>query len=410
MSCSWASFIAASSLSQAPAFDRTSAFALDAAFQSAADEALLSFDNSSAGGSFVFGFPPACGGSPTPGWWNTANGLTALALKDLRRGDGANVPLLRAALGKHVGDHPTLRPPDNLFNDDQLWWLWLASEMAHLDGAYGGGRWLAAARGGWAEVVQCVTVDGGCGAAGRRGLGSLTWKRQPGPSGGCVPTAPGGGYKASIASSLLMLVSAKLHALTGEAAYLAMAQRMWAWLQAAVLDNDDAAGGGTGLVHDGVQQGGGCALHGTFWSYNAGVPIAALATLHASTGNASYLDAASGMAAAAIAHFADEGGVCRETACEGSGGGGSSCGCDGNEFRGPFVRGLSYLFARSRDAAIGSFLNRTLTSALARDCNARWQFQEHWAGPYDGQATTDTQLPVLDLFASAYAVMAMGDG
>jgi hypothetical protein len=378
----WLLALAAATLSQAPAFDRTSAAAFDAAFQAAVDEALLSFDATS---SFVFKFPSSCSGSP-PGWWNTANGLTALALKDLRRGDSANVPLLRAALGKHVSDNPTLRPTQNLFNDDHLWWLWLATEMAHLDG--GDARWLEAVRAGWAEVTQCVTHD--CGAG-----GSVTWQRQAGPSGGCVPTtAAGSGYKASIANSLLMLVSAKLHELTGEASFLAMADGLWAWMASTVLDAT------TGLVHDGVEQGAACKLRTGFWSYNVGVPVAALATLYGSTHNSSYLEAGGKLAQAGMRYFADSSGVCRETACEGSG----SCGCDGNEFRGPFVRGLSYLFQYNHDAAIGNFVNRTLTSALAHDCNAHWQFQEHWAGPYNMQATTDTQLPVLDLFASAYVV------
>jgi hypothetical protein len=221
-------FAAAAATAQAPAFDRTSAAAFDAAFQAAADEALLSFDVNN---SFVFRFDSSeCSGVP-PGWWNTANGLIALALKDLRRGDAANTPLLRAALGKHVTDNPTLRPVGNLYNDDQLWWLWLALEMAQLDGGVaaagrgrggranvdtgGDPRWLAAARAGWAEVVQCVTPDEACAG----GLGSLTWKRKPGlETGGCVPTtAADGGYKATIANALLMLVSAKLHELTGEA-------------------------------------------------------------------------------------------------------------------------------------------------------------------------------------------------
>jgi hypothetical protein len=128
---------------------------------------------------------PSCTGSPV-GWWNTANGLTAMTLKDVRRGDGANKALLRAALGKHVTDHPTLRPAHNLFND-QLWWLWLATEMAHLDGD--DRRWLDAVKAGWAEVVQCVTSDCATG-------GSVTWQRQAGPAGACVPTtAAGGGYQ-----------------------------------------------------------------------------------------------------------------------------------------------------------------------------------------------------------------------
>ena len=69
------------------------------------------------------------------------------------------------------------------------------------------------------------------------------------------------------------------------------------------------------------------------------------------------------------------------------------------------MRGLSYLYLVNRDPAIRAFLNRTMASALETDANAQWQFQLHWAGPYDLHSTTVTQMPVLDLFAATYGVI-----
>ena len=112
-----------------------------------------------------------------------------------------------------------------------------------------------------------------------------------------------------------------------------------------------------------------------------------------------YLTAAQRIAAAALIAFADSAGVVREP-CEGTG----SCGCDGIEFRGPFVRGLAALHTVAPDASIADLLNRTLTAALEHDSNAEWQFGLHWNGPNNTMLTTLTQIPVLDLFVSAYAV------
>ena len=347
--------------------------------QEVVNAALGSFNNATG----VFNMPPDCSGSP-PGWWNTANGLTAIALKDLRRGDRRNLPLLSAALGRHVADASDLRPAANLFNDDQLWWLWLACEMAHLDGA--DARWLDAAERGWAEVAQCVAPTA-CGNV------AVSWQRRAGPVGGCIAPLPEG-YVASIANSLLLVVSAKLFELTRMPHYLQMAELLWRWMLETVVDSQ------TKLVHDGIEAFNNCTLRTTYWSYNQGVLIAGLAALYTATQNSSFLDAAVQLADAGMAYFASSEGVVRETACEDS----ASCGCDGVEFRGPFVRGLSYLFQSSRDHRIATFLNNTLTSALQNDCNSRWQFQLHWGGPYNLEATSATQMPVLDLFAAVYAV------
>ena len=395
--------------SQAPRFNRTDEAAFDTAFQSAITELMYSFDNNTG----VFGMPPQCGGSP-PGFWNTANALTAMALKDERRGDGRNTQWIKYVLARHLGPSKDLRPSRNIYNDDHLWWLFVACQMAQLDD--GDERWLKAARRGWDEVVKCVTDE--CGGSALR---SLSWTHAQGPAGGCVPPAENSGYKASIANSLLMLVSAALYDITGEAKYRDTAEAQWAWLSASVLDNV------TGLMHDGLSPTGGsrrsssnssreeCVLHPTFWSYNQGVPIAALVTLHRAIGRRTgpnltmnawhsmspYLAAAQQLATSSITHFSDANNVAYETACESD----ASCGCDGVEFRGPFVRGLGILYEVQPDPVIGTFLNDTLTSALLRCSNGQWQFALHWDGPYDVRnATAATQMPILDLFAAVYTV------
>ena len=67
------------------------------------------------------------------------------------------------------------------------------------------------------------------------------------------------------------------------------------------------------------------------------------------------------------------------------------------------------LYQVERDPAIRAFVQTSLRSALQHDCNAHWQFELHWAGPYNMRATATTQVPVLDLFAAGYAVLARPD-
>jgi predicted alpha-1,6-mannanase (GH76 family) len=213
------------------------------------------------------------------------------------------------------------------------------------------------------------------------------------------------GPKAAIANSLLLVVSSKLYELSKEQKYLDAAEKVASWFLVAGLvtgSDPDPQGGSAFLVNDHVEQDASCSLQATKWSYNSGVLLGGLAHLSTfgTSNSSSYLALAERLASAGMAHFADSNGVARETQCEGD----ASCGDDGTQFRGPFVRGLSMLHARNHDPAIRAFITRSLRSALDNDCNGHWQFELHWGGPYNIKATCTTQVPVLDLFAAAYAV------
>mmetsp|Transcript_39971 Transcript_39971/g.80077 ORF Transcript_39971/g.80077 Transcript_39971/m.80077 type:complete len:177 (-) Transcript_39971:93-623(-) len=138
-------------------------------------------------------------------------------------------------------------------------------------------------------------------------------------------------------------------------------------------------------------------------SYNSGMYAGALAHLHLVTGNLSFLASAKQVAMAAMESgaFTDSRGIVRENFCEGRP---ASCG-DGIEFRGPFVRGLSMLYQVQPEPRLRDFIQRSMLSALRNDCNEKWRFEIHWAGPYDQEATAQSQIPVLDLFAASYAVL-----
>jgi hypothetical protein len=121
-----------------------------------------------------------------------------------------------------------------------------------------------------------------------------------------------------------------------------------------------------------------------------------------------YLLAAQRLANASVssAAFRDISGVIRE-ACN-CGSGGTSC-CeeyrDGVEFRGPFVRGLSELYAVRSDLQVKALLEASLHSALQHHCSDTWQFGPHWSGSTTGSPTAPTQVPALDLLAATYRVV-----
>lgn len=388
--------------SHAPHFNRSDGAAMHNAFNAVVARLELSVTVNG-----TFAVPQECHGSPIRGWWNSGAALTAVALQLRWRNTSAarsssSAALLRTALaGAAKHGRGDFRPPMNRYNDDQLWWLWAAVETAAAltdptDAALSAAL-VAAVRKGIGELRGCV-VD----ACGGR---SVTWSRRLEKTSTvssshnattCVPTnASAGGYKASIANSLLMVVAARLHEVTGadsEARELAVEQ--WRWLNRSVMRGD-------GMIVDGVALTN-CTLHNATYSYNQGVAIAGLVALHRTQGRsaaAAYLDAAVRIGRASTTNlFVDGGGVVREP-CEGSG----NCGCDGTSFRGPFVRGLADLYLATGDADIRALLNRTMSAALNRDCNAQWQFGLHWNGPNDLPLTTLTQMPTIDLFAAAYA-------
>ncbi|CAK7228490.1 hypothetical protein SCUCBS95973_006898 [Sporothrix curviconia] len=172
---------------------------------------------------------------------------------------------------------------------------------------------------------------------------------------GTQPAACGGGiwwskdhtYKNAIANELYLSVAASLANRATDAKaraqYLQIAASQWAWFKASGMINSQ------GTINDGlaIQADGTCVNNNqTVWSYNQGVVLGGLVELHraqaaaASNGTA---DASLIPAAAAIANAAIAKLSTAGILHESCEAGGGNCGGDGPTFKGVFLRNLHYL-------------------------------------------------------------------
>eukprot|EP00039_Didymoeca_costata_P024521 m.10565 g.10565 ORF g.10565 m.10565 type:complete len:405 (-) comp4280_c0_seq2:208-1422(-) len=330
-------------------------------------------------------------------WWNSANAFLTIA-KEVAwyNVNGTALPnevtlYLSQIYNKTVQPTKDFRPVSNSFNDDHLWWLWFAAELSDLPKNILPPQlqqgMLEAVHRGWEEVTQCRSLL--CSGANATYL-PITWQRELGPQHGNATCAASNGYIATITNSLFMVVSA-----FGPQSWLNEAENMWGWLKTHVVSKD-------GLVHDGLDPQKSCTVRNDTWSYNAGVVMYGLSKLYMALGKTYLLDDLELVASASLDAFVDTRGIIRENQCETQ----ANCGCDGDEFRGPFVRGLALAYKvldnnKNISGRIAKILNYTMAMALQNDCNVLWQFQLHWAGPYNLQYSPTTQIPALDLIVAA---------
>jgi predicted alpha-1,6-mannanase (GH76 family) len=179
--------------------------------------------------------------------------------------------------------------------------------------------------------------------------------------------------------------------------YLSAAQTAWAWFQKVSFVN------GQGLVNDAVD-GTTCVNDGNqpTWTYNQGVIIGGLADLYIATGDSSYLESASTIANATMAHLVDSNGILADS-CDLT----HTCSGDNFQFKGVFARNLQKLYRSQPYPAYKAFLEKNAQAIWQNDLAVEGGdcFNgADWSGPYTlGSATASTQSSALQgLVAALY--------
>jgi predicted alpha-1,6-mannanase (GH76 family) len=167
--------------------------------------------------------------------------------------------------------------------------------------------------------------------------------------------------------------------------YLQRARTGWTWFLNSKMINS------ANLVNDGLTTATCANNNQTPWSYNQGVPLAALVELHRATGDTSLITKARAMADASTnSSFLNPGGILFD-----NGGGG-----DVPSFKGIYVRDLAALNRTLTDRPYTNYLRRNADTAYARDRSSSDSYDQPWAGPFQ-RSDAARQHSAVDLMNAA---------
>lgn len=276
------------------------------------------------------------------GWWNSANGISALTRvsRDLHTTEFDPLFQNTFVAAQHK-NHGFL----NEFYDDEGWWALAWLDVYELRG---GARYL--------EMSESIFADMSSGWSNTCG-GGIWWKKNE-------------HYKNAIANELFLSLAVRLAATTTGPArlyYLDWAEREERWFVNSGMINSQV------LINDGLDDS--CRNNQkTTWSYNQGVILAGLSGLGRLTRDRTALRLAGRIAHAASLQLVDTHGILHDP-CE------PNCGEDGVQFKGILIRNLVTLERVSPSPEISKLLEGNAASVWENARTEDGQFSVDWAGP-----------------------------
>ena len=339
----------------------------------------------------------------TTGWWNSANCITVLG--DLAAADPStnstasgvfantlvqaqkfNLQMNKVVQANHLTQsyYGLSTPPGvttaaiinpkgflNSYYDDEGWWAlgWIQAYDVTKDQQY-----LATA----VEIFEDMKNASNTPCS--NGTSGIWWDKA-------------NTYINAIANELYLSVASHLaNRMSDKQYYLDIAQNQWAWFQKSGMINTK------NLINDGLEN---CTNNGgTIWSYNQGVILGALVELNQASPNDAYLTTATNIATAAIANLSDSNTVLHDP-CE------PSCGADGSQFKGIFMRNLQKLQAAAPNDGFLKSIGANAASIWKYDKDSANELSVVWSGPFVSPPNASTQSSAMDALVAAVAFQSL---
>lgn len=276
------------------------------------------------------------------GWWNSANGISALARVSRVLNTDQFHPVFSNTFTAAQHKNPRFL---NEFYDDEGWWAlaWL-DVHERLDDS----RYLDMSKAIFEDMSHGWSED--CG-------GGIWWKKNE-------------HYKNAIANELFLSVAVRLAEVTSGSSrrfYLDWAEREERWFVASGMINSQ------GLVNDGLDAA--CKNNGkTTWTYNQGVILTGLSGFGRLKHDPAATRLAGRIAHAVVTQLVDIQGVVHDP-CE------PDCGDDGVQFKGILMRNLAALQQVSASPELQRMMQANSASVWQNARTAEGQYSVNWAGP-----------------------------
>jgi mannan endo-1,6-alpha-mannosidase len=314
--------------------------------------------------------------------------------RDLSNVDMATQALVNASFGDAANflGPPAMREIQGLqgkWNDDILWWAMPAASGAQTFGGdaimKGGKTYLQLAQNTLDMAYE--QWDPKCG-------GGIYWSRDRNSAKENQRT-----YKSTITNVQYMYVCAKMYSVTKQKIHLEQFDQIYSWLKSSGIVSS------TFQVADGVIAD--CTTTDVFWSYNAGMLLAALGEYRLATGQSKYDEDSKLLLRKTLDLFAPNGIL--TDGCEAD----YSCKENLSQFKGPLARGLQAMFLGTVDQKLKSDIKQVVDAslnAMMKTCDNLYNCDSIWEKPRTTPARNyHTQQNAQDLINAAVAIYASPD-